>query len=92
MTNNEAILILKTYLASMKLNSSGGETIIQEAFSKAIDAFFKLEMIKSYGYRVYEKSAEHDCTGCEYENVDVCQDPCRICARNCKDHYREAEK
>lgn len=88
MTNNEVILILKTCLANMRLNRS--DKTIQEAFDKAMDALFKLEMIKSYGCVVCEESTEHGCNGCAYDGTEDWKDPCRICRRNQKDYYRKA--
>lgn len=66
--------------------------VMQEAINMAIDALYELDKIKNYGCVVCKMSKEYDCNGCAYEEVEDWKDPCRICRRNQKDYYREAEK
>lgn len=93
MTNFEAIGALKgAILSHVDINNRPHAELVREAFNTVTDAIIKLDQIETHGCVVCKMSKEYDCNGCAYEDVEVWKDPCRICRRNQKDYYREAEK
>ena len=90
MTCIEAIEMLKSvkFTRSNRVNAKE----CTNALRKAMDALIKLDLIKTHGCAVCPMPQEYDCKGCAYEEVEDWKDPCRICRRNQKDYYREAEK
>ena len=92
MTYFEAIEVLKGNFLNVDIGDRSHAELFQEAFDKAIDALLTLDKINNYGCVTCSISKEYDCKGCAYEDVEDWKDPCRICRRNQKDYYREAEK
>lgn len=89
MTYIEAIEMFK----SVKFTTPNGVNAEEyaNALRKAMDALIELDQIYSHGCVVCKMSKEYNCNGCAYEDVEDWKDPCRICWRNQKDYYREAE-
>ena len=90
MTYIEAIEILKSvkFTVPNRVNAEA----CTNARRKVMDALIKLDLIETHGCGVCKRSKEYDCKGCAYDGTEDWKEPCRICRRNCKDYYREAEK
>lgn len=41
---------------------------------------------------VLEQCKADGCKGCAFINVEEWEEPCRRCARNCKDYWRAGEQ
>lgn len=39
-----------------------------------------------------EQCKAHACTGCAYYDNEEWEEPCRKCARNCKDYWRAGDQ
>ena len=79
MTNKEATMILN---GNFLKADSNGEPPADLSFSEVFELALK----------AIEITKVESCVGCAFEMLDEWKDPCRICRRNLKDYYREAEK